>query len=170
MTMPVAATPGAPGHVNLDPIQTVLTAVPHSPALAASTVAQVGFHLQRVTGAEGNQAMTIQLTPEDLGSIEVKLDIGKDGVVHTQVIADRSDTLDMLKSDQRSLERALENAGLNTTGGSLSFDLRGGNDTQYGNGNGRFAENGSVDTAEDLNIAIVAQPAAAADGRVDVTV
>jgi flagellar hook-length control protein FliK len=148
-----------------------LVLAPKNPALAASAVAQVGFHLARA-GADGQQAITIQLRPEELGSIEVKLDIGRDGVVHAQVVADRSDTLDLLRSDPRGLQRALENAGLTTDGGSLSFDLRqGGHGPQHGatTAQANF-DGGSDDAGTDFDIDVVERPRVVADGRVDVTV
>ncbi|MDB5366500.1 MAG: putative Flagellar hook-length control protein FliK [Rhodospirillales bacterium] len=147
---------------------TALVAVPKNAALAASTVAQVGFHLSRAD-ADGQQNMTINLRPEELGSITVKLDI-KNGVVHAHVVADRSDTLDLLRSDPRGLQRALDNAGMNTDGGSLSFDLRqNGQGSQHGNQTARNDASGDELNSE-FDLAVVERPRLAADGRVDVTV
>ncbi|WP_420244970.1 flagellar hook-length control protein FliK [Roseiterribacter gracilis] len=147
---------------------TVLVVAPKNPALAASAIAQVGFHLSRAD-ADGSQAMTINLRPEELGSIEVKLDI-KDGVVHAHVVADRSDTLDLLRADPRGLQRALENAGMNTDGGSLSFDLRQNGQGSH-NGTQTAGNNAGADgTSDDLDLAVIERPRVVADGRVDVTV
>jgi hypothetical protein len=41
------------------------------------------------------------------------------------IIAERSETLDILQKDVRVLERALQDAGLKTDQNSLSFDLHG---------------------------------------------
>ena len=51
--------------------------------------------------------------------------MGHDGRVIAVVTADNKDTLDLLQRDARELERALQNAGLQTDSGSLSFNLRG---------------------------------------------
>ena len=40
------------------------------------------------------------------------------------MIADRSDTLDLLRRDASGLERALQDAGLKTADNSLQFSLR----------------------------------------------
>ena len=42
----------------------------------------------------------------------------------TRLIADRSDTLDLLRRDASGLERALQDAGLKTADNSLQFSLR----------------------------------------------
>jgi hypothetical protein len=44
------------------------------------------------------------------------------------VTADQRHTLELLRSDARSLERALQEAGLQTDSGSLNFNLRNGSD------------------------------------------
>jgi len=41
------------------------------------------------------------------------------------VLAERPETLEMLQRDARGLERALQDAGLKTESGGLSFGLRG---------------------------------------------
>ena len=40
------------------------------------------------------------------------------------MVADRTDTLDMLRKDTAGLERALQDAGLKTSDNSLQFSLR----------------------------------------------
>ena len=42
----------------------------------------------------------------------------------TRLIADRSDTLDLLRRDASGLERALQDAGLKTADNGLQFSLR----------------------------------------------
>jgi len=75
-------------------------------------------------GANGD-TIKVQLKPVELGSIEVKLDVAKDGSVSGVVTADNKDTLAMLKNDSRTLEKALSDAGFKTDAGSLTFNLRG---------------------------------------------
>ena len=79
--------------------------------------------------------MVINLKPVELGSVEVKLDFGADGRVQASIMAERPETLEMLQKDQRTLERALNDAGLQTDPGSLSFNLKGqgqgGNQRQF---------------------------------------
>jgi flagellar hook-length control protein FliK len=72
----------------------------------------------------GNSRLTVALHPVELGRVEVKLDIDKDKNVTATIVVDRPATLDMLRNDAKALERALQDAGLQTGSGSLSFNLR----------------------------------------------
>ena len=62
-----------------------------------------------------------------MGRVDVRLEVGSDGRVQATVTADNKGTLDMLQRDARELERALQQAGLQTDTGSLNFSLRGQN-------------------------------------------
>ena len=57
----------------------------------------------------------------------------------------------MLQRDSRALEKALQEAGLKTDQGSLSFDLRGGNGQQQGTEGREPALAGSSAPADDLS-------------------
>ncbi len=98
--------------------------------LAAKTAAaqpieqQVALHVQKAV-RDGVDRIRIQLTPQDLGRVEVRLEFHDDGKFHARISAERSETLDLLQRDVRSLERALQDAGVKTDSGSLSFDFRG---------------------------------------------
>ena len=66
----------------------------------------------------------IQLSPEDLGRVDIKLDMQKDGMVKAVIAADKPETLQWLQQDAKHLERALQDAGFKLDNGSLSFNLR----------------------------------------------
>ena len=72
----------------------------------------------------GKNHFEIRLDPPELGRIEVHLDVDRDGQVTSRLIADRSDTLDLLRRDAAGLERALQDAGLKTSNNGLQFSLR----------------------------------------------
>jgi flagellar hook-length control protein FliK len=119
----------------------------------------------------GNSRLTVALHPAELGRVEVKLDIDKEKNVTATVLVDRPATLDLLRNDAKALERALQDAGLQTGNGSLSFNLRdsngqdGGaqNRSGTGNGSGRgMGGSGSAVTAE-----VRADVVKTADGYVD---
>ncbi|MDZ5647749.1 flagellar hook-length control protein FliK [Nitrospirillum sp. BR 11828] len=86
--------------------------------------------LQQVTmgfqkaASNGMDSITVQLSPDDMGSIDVKLDFHKDGKVHASVTADNAKTLDLLQRNSDDLKNALQDAGLQTDGDSLSFNLK----------------------------------------------
>lgn len=86
---------------------------------------QIAIQISRAA-EEGSGRLTVQLQPHSLGSITIDLDIGTDSRVVAAISAERADTLDLLQRDARALERALNEAGLKADMGSLSFNLRGG--------------------------------------------
>jgi flagellar hook-length control protein FliK len=73
---------------------------------------------------EGVDRITIKLQPPELGRIDVRLEIGVDGRIQAVFAAERPATVEILQRDVRELERALQNAGLSTESGGLSFGLK----------------------------------------------
>lgn len=88
-----------------------------------AVIEQVSVHITKAV-ADGADRINIQLKPPSLGRIEVQLEVAKDGRVVANVTVDNRDTYEMLRGDARGLERALQDAGLNTDSGSLNFNLR----------------------------------------------
>jgi chemotaxis protein MotD len=82
--------------------------------------------------ADGKKSFDIRLDPPDLGRIHVHLDVDSSGQITSHVIADRSDTLDLLRRDSSGLERAFQDAGLKTSSNGLQFSLRDQNQSQTG--------------------------------------
>jgi flagellar hook-length control protein FliK len=72
----------------------------------------------------GKSRFEIRLDPPELGRIDVRLDIDRDGNVTSRLVIERSDTYDLLRRDQSTLERALQQAGLKTSDNALEFSLR----------------------------------------------
>jgi flagellar hook-length control protein FliK len=87
----------------------------------------------------GNDQMTIQLHPAELGRINIKLDFLGDNKVQGTIVASNPATLHLLLKDVRGIERALQEAGLRADPGSLQFNLGG----QSGNSSGQLANNSS---------------------------
>lgn len=92
--------------------------------------------------ANGARRFDIRLDPPELGRIEVRLDVSKDGKVSTHLVVERSETLDLLQRDARALERALQNAGLDTSDGNLKFSLKDHGGDQAHSGGGRQSHGG----------------------------
>lgn len=120
---------------------------------------------------EGADRIEIRLKPETLGRVDVRLEVGADNRVIATITAEQRHTLELLRADARSLERALQEAGLQTDGGSLNFNLRGGEDGRPGSHNARSAatlapgSEGSIgNTAEDPPADIYRRPAERPDG------
>ncbi len=84
---------------------------------------QVAFEVARQFEA-GNTRFQIRLDPADLGRIDVKLDLDKSGTVSAHMFVERPETLDLMMRDQRALQQALQQAGLDGSKTSLEFSLR----------------------------------------------
>ena len=134
----------------------------------------------RITKAmrEGMDKINIQLRPASLGRIDVELQMGPDGKVVTTITADNRQTLDLLQRDARSLERSLQDAGLQADAGSMSFNLREQNDrggreahpsTVLGDVSGPAVEEPVADSLESI-VAAERQSRLRAEGRVDITI
>jgi flagellar hook-length control protein FliK len=72
----------------------------------------------------GNSRFEIRLDPPELGRIDVRLDVDREGNVKSRLVIERADTYDLLRRDQSTLERALQQAGLKTSDTALEFSLR----------------------------------------------
>lgn len=84
---------------------------------------QLAFELVRQVN-EGNSRFQIRLDPPELGRIDVRLDIDKAGQVNARLTVEKSETLDLMQRDQRALERALQQAGLDNAKTNLEFSLK----------------------------------------------
>ncbi|MES1152908.1 MAG: flagellar hook-length control protein FliK, partial [Dongia sp.] len=132
---------------------------------------QVAVQIQRAA-QNGGGRLTVDLQPAELGRVEIKMSVDKDKNVTASVVVDRPATLDLLQRDARNLERILQDAGLQTDSGSLSFSLRNsGGDAQGqnqggGTGTGNRGQSGG-DAAATAAEAVRPTVVATADGYVD---
>lgn len=103
---------------------------------------QVSVQISKAIKA-GLDRINIQLRPENLGRVDVRIDIARDGSASIMVIADNKDTLELLQRDAKELLRSLEDAGLKADSSNLSFNLRGQQNQTAGNtGNNTGSNNG----------------------------
>ena len=121
LTMNAPAQPAAPSAATdaAAPAQPLAqTPLPQAVPLAGVAIEIAG------NAAAGKNHFDIRLDPPELGRIEVRLDVGRDGSITSHVIADRKDTLDLLQRDASGLQRAFEDAGLKTSDNGMQFSLR----------------------------------------------
>lgn len=109
LTVNVSASAASPG-----------PASPNTPHVPVSALA-VHIAQQFKNGA---RRFNIRLDPPELGRIDVRLDVSRDGQVSTHLVVERSETLDLLQRDARQLERALQDAGLDTSKDDMKFSLK----------------------------------------------
>jgi hypothetical protein len=113
-----------------DLAQMIAPAAPVAPAkdgtgLAAAAVPLDGLAVEIAARANhGHNRFEIRLDPPELGRIEVRLDIDRSGLITSRLVVERTETLDVLRRDAHQLERALQDAGLQTANNGLQFTLR----------------------------------------------
>ena len=95
---------------------------------------QIAFELVRQVN-DGNSRFQMRLDPPELGKIDVRLDIDKSGQVTARLTVEKAETLDLMQRDQRGLEKALQQAGLDSSKTNLEFSLKQNSSGQQGQGN-----------------------------------
>ncbi len=93
------------------------------PAQPQQIIDQIKVNITRAAKA-GLDRVTILLRPEELGRIDIKLEMTDEGAVRASITADKPATLELLQREVRGLERALQDAGLQTDTDNLEFNLR----------------------------------------------
>jgi flagellar hook-length control protein FliK len=83
----------------------------------------------------GKTHFEVRLDPADLGRIDVRIDVDRNGQVTSHLTVDKPETLSMLKQDAPQLQQALNDAGLKTGSGGLQFSLRDQSSSGQNNGN-----------------------------------
>jgi flagellar hook-length control protein FliK len=93
----------------------------------------MAFEIARQVHA-GSNKFQIRLDPADMGRVDVSLDIDKNGTVNARLVVEKMETLDLMQRDQRSLEKALQQAGLDSSKTNLEFSLKQNPSGQQNNG------------------------------------
>ncbi len=100
------------------------TAIPAVPSpVAPVPLAGVAIAIAAHASA-GKNSFAIRLDPPELGRVDVRLTVDKDGHITSHLVADRQDTLTLLQRDASGLQRALQDAGFKTADNGLQFSLR----------------------------------------------
>lgn len=74
---------------------------------------------------KGVDKIEIKLKPAELGHLEIKMQISKDGRLQAHIVASDANTMELLQKDLSILKQAFDNAGFQTEDGSFSFSYRG---------------------------------------------
>ena len=90
--------------------------------MAKEVVEQIKVNITK-SAVKGVDTIDIQLKPEDLGKIQIKMHIAKDGKVQAEIIASRAETADLLQKDASSLSKAFNEAGYDTDAKSFTFSF-----------------------------------------------
>lgn len=136
----------------------------------SSVADQVSVKITKALQA-GNDRISIQLKPSELGRVDVKMELTQDGRVMAVVTAESKDTLDLLRRDSAELQRAMQEAGLQLDSGDLSFNMRGEEGEMMADGENAGGSGAGDDglTDADLDDLILAQNTdIISDSRIDV--
>ncbi len=109
----------------------------------------------------GKSRFDISLDPAELGKIDVRVNIDRNGNVTSHLTVEKPETLQMLRQDAPQLQRALDDAGFKTGSNGLSFSLR----DQNSSGQHSGQNNGNGGNARRLIISEDDSVAAAPVGR-----
>jgi hypothetical protein len=168
-----AVTPAVHNLLLAAPAATV--AGTQSPQAASPAALVTGAIIKFVTGNAQTQRLTVQLAPEELGTVQISLARNADGGTTVSIIAERTETLALLAGDQPSLQRSLDQAGIPAEGRSLSFSLAA-PDPGTGGFGGNAGRSGTppgptVSAKSDSDVALSAAipPPAARVGLVNIT-
>lgn len=135
------------------------------PALQNAPPATVQVYQRMIERFDGRaQRYEIRLDPAELGRVDVRIEVGADKKVHAVLAAHDSAALTDLMRGQRSLERALSDAGVDVADGGIKFELSNQNNNSAGDQNAS-ERNASANVwrgFSSLNVAVDAQTAAAA--------
>ena len=115
-TAPLPSTPAMTRSLDPLPPAPPLPTTPALPIVALpATIA--------LKALEGSNQFQIRLDPEDLGRIDVSLEIKSDGSIRAAIAADNPDALQLIVREARSLEQAFDQAGFRRDDQALSFSL-----------------------------------------------
>lgn len=124
MTIDIPGIGGAAGPNNpTQQVNKVAPPPPPPPPKPPAPVEQVAVQIKKAIG-EGADKINIKLQPANLGKVEVRMEIGKDGILTASVIAEKPETLELLQRDVRGLEKVLQEGGLRTDSQSFNFSLK----------------------------------------------
>lgn len=134
------------------PSETANAASPYAATQVPLPVEQVALAIGRLTN--GARSFSMQLNPEHLGSVDVRMEVDAKGKTKVAITAERPETLALLKLDSHHLVKALQDSGVSADPSSLSFSLREqgsnpGGDRRSGSGqNGGASRTGPDDTQD----------------------
>jgi flagellar hook-length control protein FliK len=110
------------------PLSTAATSSVGTLTVTAATGAPIpmtGLAVEIAASAKsGKSSFEIRLDPAELGRIDVRINVDRNGLVTSHLTVEKPETLSMLQQDAPQLQRALDDAGLKTGSGGLQFSLR----------------------------------------------
>ncbi|MCP4923207.1 MAG: flagellar hook-length control protein FliK [bacterium] len=113
------------------------TAPIYSPPPVLLPVEQLAFSV-RTAVQEGVEKFQINMRPPELGRVEAKIEISKDGSLKAVFMADNPEARDLLRCQAEQLAQILNESGFSVEAGDLQFSLRGEGEESPSNFRGDF--------------------------------
>jgi flagellar hook-length control protein FliK len=103
------------------------SATPDQPVQSADRPAPVDQVAPALIGllktTDGTQSITMRLQPAELGQVEIRVEQSAQGTSHVAITAERPETLALLQHDEPRLQQALDQAGVSSSGRTVSFQV-----------------------------------------------
>ena len=151
-----AQTPTSPVKAEIGAVAPKLVHAAYQAPVQQVNLPQVAFEVVRQFN-QGASRFLIRLDPPEMGRIDVTMKVDTEGNVQTRMTVERAETLDLMQRDQRALEKALAQAGLDGSKSTLEFSLRqnpsgrdGQNPHQQNQGNGTPFGRSSTGTTDEV--------------------
>ena len=119
LTIAQAASQGATQSEQASMLRPLQASYPSNPI----NLANMAIEIVRNFNA-GINRFQIRLDPPELGRIDIRMQMDDGGNLNARLTVERPDTLDFLQRDARALERALAQAGLDSSRTNLEFSLK----------------------------------------------
>ena len=135
---------------------------------------QIAVHIRNGLKA-GADSIHVRLHPEELGRVEVRMQIDGDKNVQAVITVEKAEALELLQRDSRILQRALEEAGFKASHDSFTFEHdqsapNQGDPSADGQRNAAANSGDGLNDASDQESTALADQRSSHDGLVDIEV
>lgn len=96
--------------------------------LSKEVVEQIKVNITK-SAVKGVDTIDIQLKPQDLGKVQIRMFVSKDGHLHADIISSRQETSDLLQREVENLSKSFQEAGYDTDKQSFNFSFQRENQT-----------------------------------------
>ena len=90
--------------------------------LSKEVIVQIKVNITK-SAVKGIDTIDIELKPQDLGKVQIRMYINKDGKLHADIISSRQETSDMLQKEISNLSKSFNEAGYDTDEKSFNFSF-----------------------------------------------
>ena len=97
--------------------------------LGKEVVEQIKVNITK-SAVKGVDTIDIELKPAELGKVQIRMYISKDGKLHADIIASRQETSDLLQREIEGLSKSFQDAGYDTDKQSFNFSFQEENQSQ----------------------------------------